>query len=454
MKTILLLAFAGMLSVRGAAELPGLVCDTSVVSKATGFFRVEQDKSGGWRFVTPGGHGFFLAGNNGPSQMAGDYCPARGYSLFTRTLEAKYGKNRRQWAKDSAKRLLSWNFNTVSTWDRPVDGLIGTGLAHARVVQLGDSFSTVGTNGETRLVLRFPNVFHPDFAAHCRRKATEICGRERDNPWIIGWYTDNEIVWRGTTPPDTWTETGLYNAVTELPPNHTGRQALDRFLRDRGLAVSNDVPMSVKMDFVRLIAREYYRITTTAVREAAPNHLLLGCRFAGFMSTPAIAWEEGGKWNDVMSVNTYPPADLKQGVIREGFKTGHRPIQMRIRDSYALARRPIIITEWSYPALDTECPCKVGAGQRVPTQKERAASSALFAKTMLSIPEIVGYVHFRWVDEPPMGRWKMSGGEDCNYGLVNELDEPYALLTQTFKEVQGRMYEIRAEASRVGAVLR
>lgn len=448
MVVFLAVAAAVSVSICQAGELQGLVCDTNIVTKATGFFRVEQDNAGTWRFVTPGGHGFFLAGNNGPSRMAGDYCPARGYSLFTRTLEGRYGKDSRKWAHDSSRRLLSWGFNTVNTWDCPMAGLVGTGLAHTRVVQLGASFSGVDANGETRLAVRFPNVFHPDFAEHCRRMAVEVCGGERDNPWIVGWYTDNELSWRGSAAADGCIETGLYDAVAKLPHSHMGRQSLDRFLSDRGLSVSNDVPMAVRADFVRLIASEYYRIATSAIRSAAPNHLVLGCRFAGFMSTPSIAWEEGGKWNDVMSVNMYPPADLKDGVVWEGFRKGRRPIQMRIRDSYALARRPIVITEWSYPALDTECPCKVGAGQRVATQRERAESSALFVKTMLSIPEIVGYVHFRWVDQPPMGRWKMSGGEDCNYGLVNELDEPYAPLTQMFGDVQGRMYEIRRQSCR------
>ena len=54
----------------GAVELEGLVCDRGTVSSgATGFFRLEQGTNGVWRFVTPGGHGFFLAANNGPARM-------------------------------------------------------------------------------------------------------------------------------------------------------------------------------------------------------------------------------------------------------------------------------------------------------------------------------------------------------------------------------------------------
>ena len=102
-----LLLCAVISGLRGAnAELEGLRCDTGTVSRATGFFRIEQGEKGVWRFVTPGGHGFFLAANNGPSRMAGDACPALGYSPYTRTLEAKYGKDRARWAKDVSSRLL------------------------------------------------------------------------------------------------------------------------------------------------------------------------------------------------------------------------------------------------------------------------------------------------------------------------------------------------------------
>ena len=35
---------------------------------------------------------------------------------------------------------------------------------------------------------------------------------------------------------------------------------------------------------------------------------------------------------------------------------------------YRVVRRPMIITEWSFPALDSGLPCKHGAGMRVDTQ--------------------------------------------------------------------------------------
>lgn len=451
---------AALLSAAAAAELPNLKYDDAgAATDATGFFRVERGGDGAWRFATPGGHGFFLAANNGPSRMDGDYCPALGHSPYRRTLEAKYGRDRARWAADAKSRLLSWNFNAVAVWDRPAKGLAGDGLAYVRVLQLGKSFAGSAPNSPSNLLDnaahkgRFPNVFHPDFAAHCRRVAAKTCAKASGDPWLVGWFTDNEISWRGARRQDANANaedardgTGMFDAVAALPPDHPGRAALDRFLAERGVASPAEADAGAKRGFMRLVASEYYRIAVTAVREADPNHAVLGCRFAGFRSTPDAAWEEGGKWNDAMSVNVYPPADLTNHVVRAGFWDA-RPLAEKINEVCALSKKPLILSEWAYPALDTPCPCKTGAGQRVPTQKERAAASALFAETAIAHPWVVGYAHFRWVDEPPLGRWKKEGGEDCNYGLVDLDDNPYALLTDALRDVQGRMYETRRSAT-------
>ena len=454
---ILAAILAAVAGSAGTAELDGLSYDASVETSATGFFRVERRTDGVWQFATPGGHGFYLAANNGPSSMSGDYCPALGYAPFGKTLQEKYGTDKAgkaRWAADTRARLLSWGFNAISTWGQPVDGLVGDGLAHLCVVQMGKEFADDTPNCDSNLINNvdisgsFPNVFRPDFAAHCQRMAKEACAARKDDPWVIGWYTDNEITWRGAVKngADDRAGTGLYDAVVQLPPEHSGRQTLEDFLGKRGLSSSNDVPVEVKQDFLRLVAREYYRITTSAIRAEAPNHLVLGCRFAGLRSTPDIAWEEGGRWNDVMSVNIYPPVDLTNGVIRAGSKDS-RPLAESLRERSKLAGRPVIVSEWSFAGMDTECPNKHGAGYKVPTQADRAAAARLMVESMLREPTVVGTIHFRWVDMPPLGRWTLTGGEDSNYGLVNNDDKPYELLTQAFADVHANLYALRAQAA-------
>jgi len=49
----------------------------------------------------------------------------------------------------------------------------------------------------------------------------------------------------------------------------------------------------------------------------------------------------------------------------------------------------------------------------------------------------------------PLGRWTLTGGEDGNYGLVNNDDEPYELLTQAFADVHAGLYALRAQAAKL-----
>lgn len=112
-------------------------------------------------------------------------------------------------------------------------------------------------------------------------------------------------------------------------------------------------------------------------------------------------------------------------------------------ENYAIAKKPFIITEWAYRAADAGLPNTHGAGQICKTQSDRAASAELFARVMIGRKDIIGYSHFRWVDQPKDGRGRQPGGEDSNYGLVNEDDVPYRELTEMFSRVQGDLYDLR-----------
>lgn len=186
--------------------------------------------------------------------------------------------------------------------------------------------------------------------------------------------------------------------------------------------------------FVREAAERYFRITAQAIRKYDPNHLNLGCRFAG--DAPEPAWEMAGKYCDIVTVNLYPRIDLERGVVSG--------IEEHLRKRYELCRKPIIVTEWSFPALDAKdsqgrpLPCKHGAGKRVDTQEQRARCYAIMQRTLSSLPFIVGSHYFMWVDEPALGI-SSTFPEDSNYGLVNEADEPYPELTAIATKVNTQM---------------
>lgn len=103
-----------------------------------------------------------------------------------------------------------------------------------------------------------------------------------------------------------------------------------------------------------------------------------------------------------------------------------------------------MITEWSFPSLDSGLPCTSGAGQRFRTQAERARAAILFARTMLASPSVVGYGYFMWCDENAQGNAHSS--ENTNYGLVTERNQPYECLTEAFARLHRETYRWRHAA--------
>jgi hypothetical protein len=219
-----------------------------------------------------------------------------------------------------------------------------------------------------------------------------------------------------------------------MPQSHPARQALDAFLAECGVTdASALVSAETKTAFLRLAAKRYFETISAAIRRHDPNHLLLGARFAGLSSAHQVVWEEAGKICDILTFNNYPWVDLDENAVYFSRRDG-----IRATDAYSLrhswAGKPMIITEWSFPALDAGIPSSCGAGQRFRTQAERTKATELFARTLLALPFMVGYDYFMWVDEPALGI-SFKFPEDSNYGLVNERGEPYREITEMFTRV-------------------
>ncbi len=391
-----------------------------------GFFRVASTGGAEETILAPDGSPRFIAGVC-HVHPRGSYSHALRYSPYKRFVEANY-PSLEAWADETAARLRAWGFNSLGAAS-DVKLLAGRGFSHVSdsALRMGMSFATTNAEhsirpSEGRPCSALPNVFHPDFPAHCDRIAAERCAAAKDDPDLLGWYIDNELAWWAKNGQRA---TGVYDAILEMPPEHSARRELERWMAATGGAgtCAPNVPtFGIKLAFLRHFARTYFEITTAAIRRHDPNHMILGCRFAGLQGAHPVVWEECGRFCDIVSFNCYPWADLDHGVVLDE-KCGV-PMAERFAEYHGYAKKPMIVSEWSFPALDTGRPCFKGAGQRVPTQKERAEASALFLRTMLAQPFVVGCEYFMWCDRPAQGAGK-ANAEDCNYGLVNEENTPY-----------------------------
>ena len=413
---------------------------------AAGFYRAEKDGSGGWRLIYPSGRPTVWLGVD-HVKFNGFRCEAEGNRMHYREANIKTFGTRAAWASNTVERLRGWGFNALGAGCDNAD-FKGSGLGRAVFLALGDSATSDDEKDHEHYLVQnlhtpgtaFPNVFSPDFAECCDRAAAKACTANRDDPEVLGYFIDNELAWegrnRGATRP--W---GLFDAACAKPQGNTARKAVEEFLSKQGLKLGDDIPIAVKQKFVGLVAMKYFSAATAAIRKYDPNHLVLGCRFAGAI-VPDGVWQAAGRYCDVVTLNAYARADLEKGEVIFRYNDGYLPIGDALTKISSLAGRPVMLTEWSYPAFDSGLLCRNGAGQRFDTQIERAWASALYARKVLSLPCVIGYDYFMWVDMPEKGISRRFP-EDTNYGLVREDGTEYRELTAALAKVQREFLQPR-----------
>ena len=424
-------------------EIPPYASDSfvqGVNDTPSGFFRVTKHGDGKWWAIDPLGRGTVLLGVNHVSYQ-GQWSLRTMRSIHRETNLRKF-PDRTDWATNSVARLKSWGFNMLGGGSD--SNLKYRGLFHAFTLAMGETVCRDGVPkeyficpNERRPCTSFPNVFHPDFDVWCAHVARRKCAPNKDDPWLLGYFIDNELAWWGRGMLDT----GLYDAVAKLPESHSARKAQMSFLAERNLD-GGKVSVQDKLDFLKLAAERYFSATTAAIRSADPNHLVLGARFAGIRGAHPVVWEVAGKYCDVVTLNCYPWADLDRNVVRMGRSLDSERLVDAFGKLYSRTGKPLLVTEWSFPALDTGRPCSHGAGQRFRTQTLRAQASELLAKTLLSLPYVLGYDYFMWVDQPVAGL-SDAFPEDCNYGLLSEEDVPYRELTSMFSRIHRDIGSLR-----------
>ncbi len=405
----------------------------SIKSRATGFFRLEElGEPKRWWVIDPNGFATFMRGID-HIRYEGHQCEALKRHLH-HEANKKLFPNRRDWETDVLAKMGTWGFNMLGAGCDT--NLMYRGLAHTRFLSVGESLCVQKPKDfwicpyERKPCSAFPNVFHPDFPAWCDARARARCAPNKDDPWLFGYFLDNELAWWGRGAGDT----GLFEAVMKLDASHTAKTALREFLQSRGVA--GEPSRDDKRAFLRLAAERYFSAATAAIRRHDPNHLILGARFAGLQGADPIVWEVTGKYCDIVTFNCYPWADLDRNEMRVNSEPTAKTVAQAFTERSALVGKPVLITEWSFPALDSGLPCLRGAGQRFYTQTERTQATALFAKTMLSLPCVIGYDYFMWVDQPARGISK-AFPEDSNYGLLAESGKPYPEITRMFTALHG-----------------
>ena len=437
---------------------------------ATGFFKVAQ-RDGVWWLIDPDGGRFISKGVN---TVRFDQDAIRGTDIipYADACKRKYGSDG-SWRGATARRLVSWGFNTLGAWSDDTVAVAAAGPAPLALTPILDLGATFGSRRPGEPPEAFPDIFDSDFGTHCKGRAAELCFPRQADPTVIGWFTDNELRWG----PDWRGNDELLTIFLNWPPARPGRHAAIALIKERyrqidafnavwrtncrswdELAATRSVaaPYARRPIYDRNTATEakenaadpkraafvadceafaekiailYFTATNAAIRAVDPNHLVLGCRFA-FAPEPAII-EAAARNVDVLSFNCY---DF----------TAAAPIK-----SAGPTGKLLMITEFSFRGDDAGLPNTEGAAPRVPTQAERARYFQRYVEEGLRSPALVGYHWFEHADQPAEGRFD---GENSNYGTVTIRDEVYGDLTRAMTATNAAAEQILRRSYSIGGV--
>jgi Beta-galactosidase len=286
-------------------------------------FRALVKGSMAWLLCLPVGQASSLA-----SESEGAHQRAT-YDFYGANLERKFGRDYvAAWRSTAITRLRAWGFNTIGNWSEP-HFIARAAMPYVVPIEIwGDYAQIPGGSGNRS---NMPDVFDPKFATAADAIIAQVGSRYKGDPFLIGYFVDNERAWGIGGSSDPRMRFGLAVDTLRLPAESPAKQAFVQALVARyhsasafasawGVAVSswdtlrqNRLTLSnstlarseVSADLSEFTARyadAYFQNVATAMRRHDPNHLYLGSRFQE--RTPE-AVEACARYCDVVSFNVY-----------------------------------------------------------------------------------------------------------------------------------------------------
>lgn len=388
-------------------------------------------KDGVHWLVTPDGRLFYSKGVNIVASGKENDASRRLQSFFWGNFHPSLGA----WHKAVGEQLAGWGFNTRGGWSDPSPA-IGVPLT----VDL-----ELGRNSQ----FHWFDPFDPAMEAKTQRLAEELTAPYRNDPLLIGYYSDNEVGW-WNSPLFLWYLKGPWENHTKrvlwnlLYSHYDGRweRLLADWVPQGSLSSFEDLKLAgaqLKLRpggrgirlvdrFMYLCAQRYYQLMSRAIGKAHPGALYLGDRLPLYYHQDAIL--AMGDSIDVISTNYN--VEVPDGWIAPYFFDGLK----------LLSGKPVLVTEFFFAAQENRSGNrnetarnrypKPGHLMTVATQAERAWGAGRAAAGFARFSNVVGAHWFQYCDEPLGGR---EDGEDYNMGLIDNTNRPYEEVTEMFRRL-------------------
>lgn len=410
-----------------------------LVKGVDGYWRLGRTPQGVWWFVSPDGQREWINSVTTVQPFQLGRRPAGPHFISTDwdgEFDTNYG-NIRLWADRTLVRVKDAGFKALGAWCHPI-------FHELDIPVTRDLNIWAHVVGEDRL------LYSPNWKSVAEDAIVKQVVPLRDNKNLIGYYTDNELDWG-----DTGSGPSLY--FDNLDPNDPNRRKVIEVIREIwpdlksfnqswGLDLPNwemldQIPMlprehantyaTLLSAWLERLASDYFEMTSELIRRHDPNHLILGVRFKGNAPIEVVRGMRGK--TDAVSINYYV-ADAKLD-------------PQMFPQMYEAGQQPIIVTEFSFHALDGSSGNRntFGFTAQVLDQEARAEGYKVFSQRLARVPYIVGADWFQWADEPPSGR--TSDGEDVNFGVVDIDDRPYPLLVDAIKKTTPTLNKLHAAST-------
>ena len=264
---------------------------------------------------------------------------------------------------------------------------------------------------------QFPDPFDPKWGEDVEKRVRELCQRHRGNRLLIGYLWTDTPTWdvirtRGLRGTDWVSE------IRKLPSDAPGRRRYVQFLNSRyhdhleklnslyGLDVSSFAALNAAdlskvaigrqivqaddIDFLEIIAEQFYSVVGSAQRKHDPRHLVFGDRYL-LGDHPTVVLRQAAKWIDAVAVQ---PGDLYAPL----YPPSTRFAVDEFRRIHEVTGKPVLICDHAISYPTRQHPRTIF--EQAPSEGEAARAIARFIDAAFAEPYIIGYLKCQYIDRP------------------------------------------------------
>lgn len=393
-----------------------------------GFVRAAKSYRGTWWFLDPANRPFYYQGVTSVNRMGtqgGRRALPGDHTVWVDKLHNYSEDGPEAYVQATLKKIGDSGLNGLGSWTHP-EFFEREGFYTTDIIEAIRVYPHMKNSG-------WCDVFDPGWEKRVDEVAKAICLPQKDSQWLLGYFTENEITFPAVgTMGYNITGEPIYNdkALSLLQvclnqePTAPGFQEAWRFciarhgdlaavakawsvdadqimtleeLKEKGFQAAQKNFVSDAHAFSVHFAERFFKVCYEAIKRHDPNHLVIGCRWAGPPHPEVLAAEE--KWTDVVSINNY------QDMLYE-----------RMAEYEFSTDIPVIIGEYNWADdghMSIELPFEPEAGLTL--DERRIYTGERYLKKLFLHSRVAGWTWYRWVTTNRLRSFR-------NCGIINHED--------------------------------